>query len=82
MDIKKKRTELLKASENAINELIKVPLSKRILFENLQNCTVNVEYYDGDLQFNVTENTYLVYPTDSTIDENGYIILDKIKSNC
>jgi len=65
-----------------INELVKVPLSKKILFENLQNCTVNVEYYNDELQFNITENTYLVYPTESTIDENGYIILDKIKSNC
>jgi len=65
-----------------INELVKVPLSKKILFENLQNCTVNVEYYNNELQFNITENTYLVYPTESTIDENGYIILDKIKSNC
>ena len=64
-----------------INELIKVPLSKRILFENLNNCTVTVDFTDNELVFDVNQN-YTLYPTSNALDENGFITLDKIKSNC
>jgi ATP-dependent Clp protease ATP-binding subunit ClpA len=56
-----------------INELIKVPLSKRILFENLSNCTVTVNYTDV-LEFDVQED--IVFPTTNTVDENGYIVVE------
>jgi ATP-dependent Clp protease ATP-binding subunit ClpA len=60
-----------------IDELIRVPLSKRILFDNLQDTTVNVSVVDGKLTFDD-----LVFDhTDSrpTVDNNGYIVIDRLK---
>ena len=64
-----------------INELIKVPLSKRILFENLNNCRVTVDFVEDKLTFDIIQN-YTLYPTSNALDENGFITLEKIKSNC
>lgn len=64
-----------------INDLIKVPLSKRILFENLNNCTVTIDVVDNELNFDIVQN-YTLYPTSNALDENGFITLEKIKSNC
>jgi ATP-dependent Clp protease ATP-binding subunit ClpA len=64
-----------------INELIKVPLSKKILFDNINNCTVHVDFTDK-IEFDIKEKQFVVYPTNNVIDENGYVILDQIKSNC
>jgi ATP-dependent Clp protease ATP-binding subunit ClpA len=64
-----------------INDLVKVPLSKRILFENLNNCIVTVDFDNNELTFDVAQN-YVLYPTSNALDENGFITLDKIKSNC
>ncbi len=64
-----------------INELIKSPLAKKILFENLQNCIVDVEFIDDEFVFLVKENEYILYPTNKAIDENGYVVLDEVKSN-
>lgn len=64
-----------------INELIKTPLAKRILFENLQNCTVDVDFVEGEFEFSIKENEYILYPVDKAIDENGYVIVDDVKSN-
>ena len=64
-----------------INELIKVPLSKKILFENITDCNVVVNY-TNELEFEIKEHQFVVYPTNNMIDENGYVILDQIKSNC
>ena len=60
-----------------IDELIRVPLSKRILFDNLQDTTVNVSVVDGkltfdDLVFDHTDNR-------PTVDNNGYIVIDRFK---
>ena len=63
-----------------INELIKVPLSKRILFENIANCTVQVEYTDK-IEFVIKENQVAAYPTNTLIDENGYIVLDQLNAS-
>ena len=64
-----------------INDLVKVPLSKRILFENLNNCIVTVDFDNNELTFDVAQS-YVLYPTSNALDENGFITLDKIKSNC
>lgn len=64
-----------------INELIKVPLSKKILFENLANCTVTANYIDK-IEFKIEENQFTLYPTSELIDENGYIVLDQVQPNC
>tara|TARA_R110000823_G_scaffold13866_8_gene45672 strand:+ start:1867 stop:4155 length:2289 start_codon:yes stop_codon:yes gene_type:complete len=63
-----------------INELIKVPLSKRILFENLNSCKVTVDFVNDKITFDVSQN-YTPYPTNNALDENGFIDLDKLKSN-
>ena len=60
-----------------IDELIRVPLSKRILFDNLQDTTVNVSIVNGkltfdDLVFDHTDNR-------PTVDNNGYIVIERFK---
>lgn len=62
-----------------ITELIKVPLSKKILFENISNSTVTVDFND-EITFIVAEKTLNIYPLEA-IDENGYIILDRLEPN-
>jgi ATP-dependent Clp protease ATP-binding subunit ClpA len=64
-----------------INELIKVPLSKKILFENLTNCFVQIDFKD-QIMFDIKEKQFIVYPSNNLIDENGYVVLDQVKSNC
>ena len=57
-----------------IDELIRVPLSKRILFDQLNNCTITVDTLDDKIIFDVQEksnNSEL-----PTIDHNGYIVLE------
>jgi ATP-dependent Clp protease ATP-binding subunit ClpA len=58
-----------------INELIKVPLSKKILFDNIPpNSTIEVSFKD-EFTFEVHEGVGAVAPA---IDSNGYIVLDPI----
>lgn len=60
-----------------INDLIKVPLSKKILFDNIEpNTIIEVDYKD---EFIFTpQGTYSsIKPT---INANGYIVLDTIQS--
>ena len=57
-----------------INNLIKVPLSKKILFETIPaNTIIEVDLADNKFTFNSIEQ-YL--PNTPMIDSNGYIILD------
>jgi ATP-dependent Clp protease ATP-binding subunit ClpA len=56
-----------------IDELIRVPLSKRILFDRLENCTVHVVIKDGVIDF-VTEEVNIAQPV---VNEDGYIVLDQ-----
>lgn len=58
-----------------INELIKVPLSKRILFENINNCIINIDYADENLTFDVKDNSVPLFTSGNLIDENGYVVL-------
>ena len=63
----------------AINDLVKVPVSRRILFDNLgANSVITVDRADKDLTFDVIElNIYpaLTANADSKVDEHGYITL-------
>jgi ATP-dependent Clp protease ATP-binding subunit ClpA len=59
-----------------IDELIRVPLSKRILFDNLKDTTINVNLVDGKLTFNDVLDHNSGQPT---VDNNGYIIIDRFK---
>ena len=63
-----------------INELIKVPLSKKILFNSLKNSIITVDYIDDSIQFTVTERKLDMYILNST-DENGFIIFENLKPN-
>jgi len=55
-----------------IDELIRVPLSRRILFDRLENCVLNATMVDDQVHFEV-EDTGVV----PMVDEQGYIVLDK-----
>ena len=55
-----------------IDELIKVPLSKRILFERLRDCDISVDWNGQAVAFNQDANT-----GDSVVDANGIIRLEQ-----
>jgi len=61
-----------------IDELIRVPLSKKILFDQLKDCTVDVDFKDDALTFStgLDNNEVQSLPT---VDNNGYIVLDRFK---
>lgn len=65
-----------------INHKIKVPLSKKILFdEYLSNATVNIGVQDNQLTFSIIQRDLLPYLCNTTtVDENGYIKLDQLQS--
>ena len=68
-----------------IDELIKVPLSKKILFDNLHNVEINIDWKDDKL---VIDNVQQSLPNPATkpqtkeqgaIDGDGYIVIDQFK---
>lgn len=59
-----------------LTDMIKVPLSKKILFENLaQNSVVVVDYKDGEYTFDTQPGTANTIPV---VDANGYIQLESV----
>jgi len=56
-----------------IDELIRVPLSKKILFDRLENCNISAVTVDDQINF-IIEPPMLTTPV---VDENGYIVLDQ-----
>jgi ATP-dependent Clp protease ATP-binding subunit ClpA len=54
-----------------IDELIRVPLSKKILFDRLENCTINATLTDEQITFVI--DTPLLAPG---VNNDGYIVLD------
>jgi ATP-dependent Clp protease ATP-binding subunit ClpA len=57
-----------------IDELIRVPLSKKILFDRLENCTIHANMLDNQIEF-VAEPVVGI----PTVNEQGYIVLDNPK---
>jgi ATP-dependent Clp protease ATP-binding subunit ClpA len=55
-----------------IDELIRVPLSKRILFDRLENCGVMATMSDDLVEFAVDMS-----PALPMVDEQGYIVVDQ-----
>jgi ATP-dependent Clp protease ATP-binding subunit ClpA len=53
-----------------IDELIRVPLSKKILFERLDNCHINAVMIDDKIDFTIIPSDPL-----PMIDSNGIIVL-------
>ena len=57
-----------------IDELIRVPLSKRILFDRLENCDIHTVMKDDLVEFVIEIPT-----STAVVTEDGYIVLDQIK---
>ena len=58
-----------------INELIKVPLSKKILFENIEaGSIITADYFEEKINFVVIPPTPVDLLENKTVDENGYIV--------
>jgi ATP-dependent Clp protease ATP-binding subunit ClpA len=57
-----------------IDELIRVPLSKRILFDRLDNCSIHAVMLNNMVDFIVDESA-----TVPVVNEQGYIVLDQFK---
>ena len=63
-----------------IDELIRVPLSKKILFENLKDDTVVIDYPNNSLTFEHKSDLNINSDQDlPTVDNNGYIVIDRFK---
>ena len=61
-----------------INDLIKVPLSKKILFDSVPvNSIIEVNWSGEEFEFNVIDTFTPAVPM---IDSNGYIVLDSVQS--
>ena len=54
-----------------IDELIRVPLSKKILFERLSDCTINAVMIDDKIDFAIIPSAPL-----ALVDNSGIIVLD------
>jgi ATP-dependent Clp protease ATP-binding subunit ClpA len=54
-----------------IDELIRVPLSKKILFERLNHCYIAADLVDDQIQFSITKVDPL-----NVVDSNGIIIVN------
>jgi ATP-dependent Clp protease ATP-binding subunit ClpA len=61
-----------------IDQLIRVPLSKKILFDQLHDCIVSVDVVDGELK--LVSDVLGITPSDlPTVDNNGFIVIDRFK---
>jgi ATP-dependent Clp protease ATP-binding subunit ClpA len=61
-----------------IDELIRVPLSKRILFDQIADCAIHADLVDGKIEFATT----VALPVPQTIvDSEGYILIDQFNPN-
>jgi ATP-dependent Clp protease ATP-binding subunit ClpA len=59
-----------------IDELIRVPLSKRILFDRLDNCTITAAMVNDMVEFAIEPQALA-----PIVDENGYIVLNHTGAN-
>ena len=55
-----------------IDELIRVPLSKKILFERLSNCAITATMIDDAIDFVIVRDPV------ATVDSNGIIVIDDL----
>jgi ATP-dependent Clp protease ATP-binding subunit ClpA len=59
-----------------IDELIRVPLSKKILFDRLADCTIHAVMTNGEIDFIVEKPVPKALPM---VNEDGLIVLDQFK---
>lgn len=57
-----------------IDELIRVPIARKILFERLDNCTITVDLYNDKLEFDVITNVDNIKPK---VTPDGFIVFEK-----
>jgi ATP-dependent Clp protease ATP-binding subunit ClpA len=62
-----------------IDEIIRVPLSKKILFDRLRDCVIDITVRDGMIDFAIRNNQDDAEVMTPKIDDKGYIILDQFK---
>ena len=53
-----------------IDELIKIPLSKKILFESLRDCTLTADWHSDAVTFEPVRSHV------GAVDENGYVVIN------
>jgi ATP-dependent Clp protease ATP-binding subunit ClpA len=58
-----------------IDELIKVPLSKKILFEKLTNCGIVADLVEDEVVFNIGKRRN--EKTKGDVDKDGFIVIDE-----
>jgi len=56
-----------------IDELVRVPLSRKILFDRLSDCNIIVDIKDGSIEFDINNGVPPMLPA---VDEKGYIVID------
>jgi len=61
-----------------IDQLIRVPLSKKILFDNMQSCELVLDWKNGNLDIKQVGQKQLVSPQ-PTVTDDGFIVLDQFK---
>ena len=60
-----------------ISELIKVPLSKKMLFENItEGSIITVDWADDQVKFIVIPTVTVDLLENKTVDANGYIVVE------
>jgi ATP-dependent Clp protease ATP-binding subunit ClpA len=60
-----------------INELIKVPLSKKILFEHVENGSViTADWVEDKVAFTIVSPPTIDLLENKTVDENGFIVVE------
>jgi ATP-dependent Clp protease ATP-binding subunit ClpA len=65
-----------------IDEVLRVPLSKKILFEKLKNCNINAMCDDDTIHFEIVSNDRVdptAIPTQPKVNNEGMIVLDQFK---
>ena len=60
-----------------IDELIRVPLSRQILFDRLEHCTVLIDLHEGKLVVEPERRIETSTGLERPVDENGYIQIDR-----
>ena len=58
-----------------IDELVRVPLSRKILFDQLSDSIIDAQLVDKQIEFVVKSNTVVHSPAVAEMDENGFIVV-------
>ena len=61
-----------------IDELIRVPLSKRILFDQIADCAIHASMVNDAVEFTTTSLLTMPVPV---VDGEGYIVIDQLTPN-